>query len=182
MAMAAPMLDNSVSSSLLVGRQIGPYTIVSLLDAGGMGEVYRARDMKLGRDVAIKLLPAEFTADAGRRARFEREARLLAALNHPHIAHIYGLEEADGVQALVMELVRGETLAEIIAGSRQSAPGPTQPSEPVPSGKGPVPDGTHARALDSKHALDIARQIADALKPRTSEASFIAISSRRTSR
>ena len=94
-ALAAPMLDNSASPSWLTGRQIGPYTIVSLLDSGGMGEVYRARDTTLGRDVAIKILPPEFTADADRRARFAREARLLAALNHPHIGAIYGLEAAE---------------------------------------------------------------------------------------
>ena len=96
----------------LIGREIGAYRILSLLGAGGMGEVYRARDTKLGRDVAIKTLPSTFTSDAERRARFEREARVLATLNHPHIGAIYGLEHADGVQALVLELVEGETLAE----------------------------------------------------------------------
>ena len=80
-----------------------------------MGEVYRARDTKLGRDVAIKILPAAFTSDVERRARFEREARVLATLNHPHIGAIYGLEHVDGVQALVLELVEGETLAERLA-------------------------------------------------------------------
>ena len=96
----------------MVGRQLGPYRILGALGAGGMGEVYRARDTKLGRDVAIKMLPPHFAADPERLARFEREARLLAALNHPHIAAIYGLEEADGVTALVLELVEGPTLAE----------------------------------------------------------------------
>ena len=91
----------------MTGRQLGPYTIVAPLGAGGMGEVYRARDSKLGRDVAIKILPSHFTADPERRARFAREARLLATLNHPHIGAIYGLEEADGVTALVLELVEG---------------------------------------------------------------------------
>jgi serine/threonine protein kinase len=80
-----------------------------------MGEVYRAHDNKLGREVAIKVLPAEFTADPERRARLEREARILATLNHPHIGAIYGIEEADGVLGLVLELVEGETLAERIA-------------------------------------------------------------------
>ena len=94
------------------GRQLGPYTIVAPLGAGGMGEVYRARDSKLGRDVAIKILPSHFTADPERRARFAREARLLATLNHPHIGAIYGLEETDGVTALVLELVEGPTLAD----------------------------------------------------------------------
>lgn len=87
----------------MVSRQLGPYTITAPLGAGGMGEVYRARDNKLGRDVAIKILPAHFTADPERRARFTREARLLATLNHPHIGAIYGLEESEGVTALVLE-------------------------------------------------------------------------------
>ena len=99
----------------LIGREIGAYRILSLLGAGGMGEVYRARDTKLGRDVAIKTLPSTFTNDTERRARFEREARVLATLNHPHIGAIYGLEHADGVQALVLELVEGDTLAERLA-------------------------------------------------------------------
>ena len=99
----------------LIGRDIGAYRILSLLGAGGMGEVYRARDTKLGRDVAIKILPSAFTRDTERLARFEREARVLATLNHPHIGAIYGLEHADGVQALVLELVDGETLADRIA-------------------------------------------------------------------
>jgi Tol biopolymer transport system component len=118
-----------------IGRQIGIYQIVSLLGAGGMGEVYRARDTKLGRDVAIKILPKLFTSDPDRLARFEREARVLASLNHPHIGAIYGLEDADGVRALVLELVAGETLADRIA-------------------RGPIP---------LTDALTIARQIVDAL-------------------
>ena len=96
----------------MIGRQLGPYTIVAPLGSGGMGEVYRARDSKLGRDVAIKILPSHFTADPERRSRFAREARLLATLNHPHIGAIYGLEETDGVTALVLELVEGPTLAD----------------------------------------------------------------------
>ena len=99
----------------LIGRRIGPYKVLSLLGAGGMGEVYRARDDKLGRDVAIKVLPPSVTSDADRVARFEREARMLAALNHPSIAAIYGYEEADGIRGLVLELVEGPTLAERIA-------------------------------------------------------------------
>ena len=95
----------------LIGRQIGPYRVESQLGAGGMGEVFRAHDTKLGRDVAIKILPRVFGADPERRSRFEREARVLATLNHPHIGAIYGLEDADGVPALVLELVDGETLA-----------------------------------------------------------------------
>ena len=121
----------------LIGRDIGAYRILSQLGAGGMGEVYRARDTKLGREVAIKILPSAFTRDTERRARFEREARVLATLNHPHIGAIYGLEHADGVQALVLELVNGETLADRIA------------------------RGPHT-ALNE--AMAIARQIADALE------------------
>ncbi len=94
----------------LVGRQYGPYRILSLLGAGGMGEVYRAHDSKLGRDVAIKTLPPEFAHDPARLARLQREARTLASLNHPNIAGIYGLEQSAGVDYLVLELVEGETL------------------------------------------------------------------------
>ena len=88
-------------------RQLGSYALGALLGSGGMGDVYRARDTKLGRDVAIKILPARFTADPDRLARFEREARFLATLNHPHIAAIYGIEETDGIRGLVLELVEG---------------------------------------------------------------------------
>src|SRR5229473_396966 len=98
------------------GTHLGPYEITAAIGAGGMGEVYRARDAKLGRDVAIKVLPESFAHDADRMARFEREAQVLASLNHPHIATIHGLEESDGVRALVMELVEGPTLAERIDG------------------------------------------------------------------
>ena len=94
----------------LLGRQFGPYRILSPLGAGGMGEVYRAHDSKLGRDVAIKTLPPEFARDPERLARFRREARTLASLNHPNIAAIYGLEESGEVDCLVLELVEGETL------------------------------------------------------------------------
>jgi eukaryotic-like serine/threonine-protein kinase len=119
----------------MLNRQLGPYTILAPLGAGGMGEVYRARDNKLGRDVAIKILPSHFTADPERRARFAREARTLATLNHPHIGAIYGLEEAEGVSALVLELVEGPTLA----------------------------DRLERGALRIPQALTIARQIAEAL-------------------
>jgi Tol biopolymer transport system component len=94
------------------GFSLGSYRIERLIGAGGMGEVYRARDMTLGRDVAIKILPQLFTSDPQRLARFEREARTLAALNHPHIGAIYGVEDVEGLQALVLELVEGETLAD----------------------------------------------------------------------
>ncbi len=97
---------------LSAGTRLGPYEIQAPLGAGGMGEVYRARDTKLGRDVAIKILPQIFTSDPERLARFEREARMLAALNHPYIGAIYGIEEAKSVHALVLELVEGDTLGE----------------------------------------------------------------------
>src|SRR4029079_10056424 len=97
------------------GTRVGPYEVKVLLGRGGMGEVYRARDSKLGRDVALKMLPDQFAADSGRLARFEREARTLATLNHTNIAHIYGLEESGPTRALVMELVEGDDLAQLIA-------------------------------------------------------------------
>jgi eukaryotic-like serine/threonine-protein kinase len=122
--------------ALTPGTRLGAYEILSALGAGGMGEVYRATDTKLKRQVAIKILPPSVAADLDRLARFQREAEVLASLNHPHIAAIYGLEDADGVKALVMELVEGPTLADRIA-------------------QGPVP---------SDEALPIARQIADALE------------------
>jgi dipeptidyl aminopeptidase/acylaminoacyl peptidase len=122
--------------SLAPGTRLGPYAVVSSLGVGGMGEVYRARDLRLEREVAIKVLPASFANDAERVARFEREAKTLATLNHPHIAQIYGLEQSADRPALVMELVDGEDLAARIA-------------------RGPIP-------LDE--ALVIARQIVDALQ------------------
>ena len=99
-------------SPLTAGTRLGPYEITAPLGAGGMGEVYRALDTKLHRDVAIKVLRPAVASEPERLARFEREARTLAALNHPHIAQIYGLEEANGVTALVLELVEGPTLAD----------------------------------------------------------------------
>ena len=104
-----------MKAASLVGKQVGVYAVEELIGAGGMGEVYRARDIKLRREVALKVLPAEYSADKERAARLEREARMLAALNHPNIAAIYSLEEWEGQQILVMELVEGETLAERIA-------------------------------------------------------------------
>jgi serine/threonine protein kinase/Tol biopolymer transport system component len=96
----------------MIGKTLGHYQITTQLGRGGMGEVYQAKDQKLGRDVAIKLLPEEFARDTDRVARFQREAKLLASLNHPNIAVIYGLEESDGISFLVLELVQGETLAD----------------------------------------------------------------------
>src|SRR5215510_5288169 len=101
--------------SLSAGTRLGPYEIVTPLGAGGMGEVYRARDTKLNREVAIKVLPESLADDRERLARFSREAQVLAALNHPNIAHIHGFEDSTGVPALVMELVEGPTLADRIA-------------------------------------------------------------------
>ena len=109
--------------ALTPGTRLGVFTLIEPIGRGGMGEVYRARDTKLDRDVAIKVLPEAFAHDAERLARFLREAKTLASLNHPNIAAIYGLEEADGVKALVMELVEGPTLADIIVGSGLTAQG-----------------------------------------------------------
>ena len=128
-----------------VGRQIGPYTILTVLGVGGMGEVYKAHDPALGREVALKILPGPWMSDPERRARFEREARLLASLNHPNIGAIYGVHESDqGVRALVLELVEGETVAERIA--RHAAP------------------DRSPRGLPIDDVVAIARQLTDALE------------------
>src|SRR5271167_3185915 len=100
--------------AILPGTKLGSYEVIAQIGAGGMGEVYRAHDTKLGRDVAIKVLPEAFAYDAERLSRFQREAKMLAALNHPNIATIYGLEQSGGTSYLVMELVPGETLADRI--------------------------------------------------------------------
>ncbi len=121
--------------ALSVGTRIGVHEIVAPLGAGGMGEVYRARDTKLGRDVALKILLPAFTADADRVARFEREARVLASLNHSHIGAIFGFEDTGNVAALVLELVEGDTLHDRMRRDRFRLP----------------------------EALDVAQQIADAL-------------------
>ena len=107
--------------ALREGTKLGAYEIHSPVGAGGMGEVYRARDTKLQRDVALKVLPEALARDAGHVARFQREAQVLASLNHPNIAAIYGLEESGGVRALVMELVEGPTLADRIGGQAMAA-------------------------------------------------------------
>ena len=122
--------------SLSPGTTLGPYQVTAKIGEGGMGEVWQARDTKLDRDVALKVLPEAFTQDPDRLARFEREAKVLASLNHPNIGSIYGLEEAEGVKALVLELVEGPTLADRIK-------------------QGPIP-------IDE--ALPIAKQIAEALE------------------
>src|ERR1700685_2025327 len=122
--------------SFASGSRLGHYEILTPLGAGGMGEVYRARDFKLGRDVALKVLPDAFARDPDRMARFQREAKILASLSHPNIAAIYGLEDSDHSNALVMELVEGPTLADRIK-------------------QGPVP---------SDEALRIAKQICEGLE------------------
>ncbi len=101
---------------LTPGTTLGPYQVTAKIGEGGMGEVWQARDTKLDRDVALKVLPEAFTSDPDRLARFEREAKVLASLNHPNIGSIYGLEEAEGVRALVLELIEGPTLADRIKG------------------------------------------------------------------
>jgi serine/threonine protein kinase len=121
--------------TLAAGTRLGPYQILAGIGAGGMGEVYRAKDSVLGRDVAIKVLPDAFLLDAERVARFEREARVLASLSHPHIASIYGFEQTAQLRGIVLELVEGPTLA----------------------------DRLKAGAIPVQQALAIARQIADAL-------------------
>ena len=118
------------------GSRVGPYEVNALIGEGGMGQVFRARDTKLSREVALKVLPDSFAQDADRLARFTREAQTLASLNHPNIAHIHGLEESGGMRALVMELVEGEDLSQRIT-------------------RGPIP-------VDE--ALPIAKQIAEALE------------------
>src|SRR6476619_3830452 len=126
----------STPLALSPGTRLGPYEVTAQIGEGGMGQVYRARDTKLNRDVALKVLPDSFANDPDRLARFQREAQILASLNHPNIAHIHGLEESGGVRALVMELVEGEDLAQRIA-------------------RGPIP-------VDE--SLPIAKQIAEALE------------------
>src|SRR5512139_465238 len=101
--------------ALAQGTRLGVYEVTAPIGAGGMGEVYRARDTRLDRDVALKVLPAAFASDSDRVARFQREARTLATLNHPHIAQIFGFEVAEGLLGLAMELVEGEDLAQRLA-------------------------------------------------------------------
>src|SRR3954454_14228688 len=100
------------------GATLGAYKVIALLGSGGMGDVYRARDTRLGREVALKVLPPAVMTEPGRLERFDREARAIAALNHPHIVTIYSTEEADGVRFLTMELVEGRTLDQLMAGTR----------------------------------------------------------------
>lgn len=165
--------------ALTVGTRLGPYEVTSTLGRGGMGEVFRARDTRLNRDVALKVLPDLFASDPERLARFEREAQVLAALNHPNIAHIHGLEESGVVRALVMELVDGVTLAEAIRSSARHTPSSraeARRSSAADRQSGPASDPTLPRVehppageaqpagLPLDDALRIARQIADALE------------------
>ena len=138
-------------TALTPGTRLGPYEIVSLLGVGGMGEVYRARDTKLGRDVAIKTLPVPVAADPGRLARFKREAQLLASLNHPNIGAIYGFEDSSSVHALVLELIEGPTLADALTRSKGR-------------GSGLKPKDHTSGVFATAEALSMARQIADALE------------------
>lgn len=128
----------------VIGTRLGPYEVVALIGSGGMGEVYRARDTKLGRDVALKILPDLYAQEPDRIARFGREAQVLASLNHPNIAAIYGLEESGGVRALVLELVDGPTLGDRLKDVGRTLSGPP-------------------KGLPLDEVLSIARQIADAL-------------------
>ena len=149
--------------TLTAGIRLGPYEILAPLGSGGMGEVYRARDTTLNRDVALKVLPEQFALDADRLARFKREAQVLASLNHPNIAAIYGFEEAHGVQALVLELVEGPTLADVIGTETSRAFAVAVMSESASRGAA-ASGGGAPRALSIDEALPIARQIAEALE------------------
>src|SRR5437016_2132339 len=110
--------QSGVNVSLPIGTRLGSAEVLSLIGRGGMGEVYRARDTKLKREVAIKILPEEFSRDRDRVARFQREAEVLASLNHPNIAAIYDIQEAAGFRFLALELVEGDTLADLFSRGR----------------------------------------------------------------
>ena len=140
-----------------------PYEIVAPIGAGGMGEVYRARDTKLGRDVAIKVLPELFAADAERLARFQREAQLLAALNHPNIAAIYGLDESGPTKFLVLELVEGESLDARLKPRDPTATAPTAGARGF------------SRAFPIDEALAIAQQLLHSPNRRTSQPRTLAV-------
>ena len=143
-ARIAAQIASELTPGAMSGHTLGVYQLQALLGAGGMGEVYRARDTKLGRDVAIKILPRAVTGDPDRLARFEREARMLAALNHANICAIYGLEEADGLRFLILELVDGETLGQKLAKLHVLNP--------------------ESSGLPIDEVLTVARQIAEALE------------------
>lgn len=160
--------------SLGIGKRLGPYEVTAAIGSGGMGEVYRPRDTRLGRDVAVKVLPAAMAGHSDRQARFEREARAVASLNHPHICAVYdvGRQQDDAgrtIEFLVMELLDGETLAARLArGGRRSSPampGGTTPHPAVSSSpSGARPDRpVRGRPLPLDETLRIATQLADAL-------------------
>jgi len=153
--------------ALAAGTRLGPYEVVAQIGVGGMGEVYRATDTNLKRSVAIKVLPASVAGDAERLARFQREAEVLAQLNHPNIAQIHGLEKADGTTALVMELVEGPTLAEVIAGGHPEAESGRSRLRDSGSAAGRMGVGPRSQLREAgiplSDALPIARQIAEAL-------------------
>src|SRR5215831_7896420 len=131
--------------TIAAGTRLGPYEILAPIGAGGMGEVYRAHDTKLNRDVALKFLSEAWATDSDRLARFTREAQALAHLNHPNIAHVYGFEDTSSLRAIVMELVDGPTLAVVLASS----------------GRDP---STSNRGLPIGEVMQVGRQVADALE------------------
>jgi eukaryotic-like serine/threonine-protein kinase len=155
------LFSKSRNSELESGAVIAHYRVTGKIGSGGMGEVYRGRDTKLQRDVALKILPQALAHEAERMARFEREARTLASLNHPNIAAIHGLEKSNGVRALVMELVEGETLADKIIGEGSALSDGRSPMDSIgvqksdPRERGPLP---------YEEALPIAKQIAEGLE------------------
>ena len=150
--------------ALQQGTRLGAYEIMSPLGTGGMGEVYRARDTKLQRDVALKILPETMARDAQRMARFEREAQVLASLNHPNIAAIYGLEDSKDVRALVMELVEGQTLGERISVAAVSRPPGGFPERKAAGEDTGTATGERRSLMATDEALPIAKQIAEALE------------------
>jgi eukaryotic-like serine/threonine-protein kinase len=145
--------------------RVGAYEVTGLLGAGAMGEVYLARDTSLGREVALKILPDLFAHDPDRLARFEREARLLGSLNHPNIATVYGLERSDSRIALIMELVEGQTLADLILSSTPHSQNSSLSSDSSPKsgGNSGSPSGTKSQGLTITKAVALARQVAEAL-------------------
>ena len=176
------MLVRAVASgasavTLQVGVTLGPYRIAGLLGTGGMGEVYRARDTRLDRDVAIKALPVEFGADSERLATFDREAKMLASLNHPYIGAIYGIEESEGAKYLVLEYVSGKSLHEVLHGlpharSAISVPAAatdrsrrvaTQPGGHT-AAHGVSAGGTPRRRLTLEESLALGRELCSALE------------------
>ncbi len=171
---AQAMAEKRVQS--LVGRQLGAYKILSLLGAGGMGEVYRARDTRLDRTVALKTLPGEVAADQERMRRFTREAKAASALSHPNVAHIYDIGDFEGVHFIAMEYIEGETLAQRIHAGKFPSPGAKTPPSPLgrgnqknietlpsPLGRGAGGEGEQGRSLETVKILEISIQVADAL-------------------